>query len=176
MSKCFFFIIKDKLHVNRQGRHQQQLQQCSCNTLHKQEVCPTIWTSVIWLVIRHGLHGLKISVIFIHFQVQQRKLRKMLLVRQYSDFKITKKRSYYFCWLFLVFKLPCLHQSTLLPQWERSRSAYANRLNENGQVWVNHWNFTILSYAKKTEVSSRVKETVPLSIVYTPSITFCIPL
>lgn len=23
--------------------------------VHKQEVCPTIWTSVIWLVIRHGL-------------------------------------------------------------------------------------------------------------------------
>lgn len=57
--------------------------------------------------------------------------------------------------LFLFLTLSFLQQSTVPSRWERSRSAYANRLNENGQVSVNHWNFTIHFYSKKTEVRSK---------------------
>lgn len=93
------------------------------------------------------------NLFFMLFQVQLMKLRELLQVRSFPYLR----RKEISIFMFLFSNLYIFFQSTLPTQWEKFRSAYANKIKENGQVLVNHWNFTILFYLKKTEVRPNIQ-------------------
>ena len=104
---------------------------------------------------RHNIQNLFVKLLFVFqlVQVSLMKLRKMFLVRQQLDSKRFENLCFSLFWMYHLFQ-----QSTVLPQWERSRSRYGNGLKANGQVSVNHSNSTTHFYTKKTEVRFQVRE------------------